>query len=104
MNSGDCKYIWQASDWPTWRYDLAALVGPMTEVSHAQGLLMGRLADVDSMSAQIQRERKAYYDMLERTQKRSMDVTEWLAWFLDTLHRGIVGILHCLHPQKHPAR
>jgi hypothetical protein len=37
-----------------------------------------------SLSAQIQRERKAYYDILERTQKRSMDVTEWLAWFLDT--------------------
>src|SRR5690606_4918324 len=42
-----------------------------------------------SLSAQIQRERKAYYDILERTQKRSMDVTEWLAWFLDTLHRAV---------------
>ncbi|WP_416046763.1 Fic family protein [Cupriavidus basilensis] len=42
-----------------------------------------------SLSAQIQRERKAYYDILERTQKRSMDVTEWLAWFLDTLHRAL---------------
>jgi len=46
MNSGDYKYIWQASDWPTWRFDLAALAGPMAEVSRAQGLLMGRLADV----------------------------------------------------------
>jgi len=27
MNSGDYKYIWQASDWPRWRYDLAALAG-----------------------------------------------------------------------------
>ncbi|MDR3100527.1 MAG: Fic family protein [Paraburkholderia sp.] len=42
-----------------------------------------------SLSAQIQRERKAYYDILERTQKRSMDVTEWLAWFLDALRRAI---------------
>lgn len=42
-----------------------------------------------SISAQIQRERKAYYDTLERTQKGSMDVTEWLAWFLDTLHRAV---------------
>ncbi|WP_433703720.1 Fic family protein [Paraburkholderia sacchari] len=41
-----------------------------------------------SLSAQIQRERKAYYDILERTQKRSMDVTEWLAWFLDALRRA----------------
>ncbi len=42
-----------------------------------------------SLSAQIQRERKAYYEILERTQRQSMDVTEWLTWFLDTLHRAI---------------
>jgi len=42
-----------------------------------------------SLSAQIQRERNAYYDILERTQKRSMDVTEWLVWFLETLHRAV---------------
>ncbi|PRD70056.1 DUF4172 domain-containing protein [Malikia spinosa] len=46
MNSGDCIHVWQASDWPNWRYDLAALVQPMAEVSLAQGLLMGRLADI----------------------------------------------------------
>ena len=46
MNSGDYKYIWQASDWPNWYFDLGALAGPMAEVSRAQGLLMGRLADV----------------------------------------------------------
>jgi Fic family protein len=45
MNSGDYNYIWQAGDWPNWRFDLAALAGPMAEVSRAQGLLMGRLAD-----------------------------------------------------------
>ena len=46
MSSGDYKYIWQASDWPNWHFDLAALARPMAEVSRAQGLLMGRLADV----------------------------------------------------------
>jgi len=46
MNSGDYTYIWQTSDWPSWHYDLAALAGPLAEVSHAQGLLLGRLADV----------------------------------------------------------
>ncbi len=46
MKSGEKLYIWQASDWPDWRYDLARLAGPLTEVSRAQGLLMGRLADV----------------------------------------------------------
>jgi Fic family protein len=49
-----------------------------------------------SLSAQIQRERKAYYDILERTQKRSMDVTEWLAWFLDSLHRAVDQAQHTL--------
>jgi Fic family protein len=42
-----------------------------------------------SLSAQIQRERAAYYNILERTQKRSLDVTDWLLWFLDTLHRAV---------------
>lgn len=46
MNYGDWNYLWQAPDWPNWRYDLAALVGPMAEVSRAQGILIGRLADV----------------------------------------------------------
>ena len=46
MNSGEKLYIWQADDWPAWRYDLAALTGPLTEVSRAQGLLLGRLTDV----------------------------------------------------------
>ena len=46
MNSGEQGYIWQADDWPNWRYDLSSLAGPLTEVSHAQGVLLGRLADV----------------------------------------------------------
>ncbi len=49
-----------------------------------------------SLSAQIQRERKAYYDMLERTQKQSLDGTEWLAWFLATLHRAVDQAQHTL--------
>lgn len=35
-----------------------------------------------SLSAQILRERQGYYDVLERTQRGSIDVTDWLAWFL----------------------
>ena len=45
MKSGEKRYTWQAHDWPDWRYDLATLAGPLAEVSRAQGLLMGRLAD-----------------------------------------------------------
>lgn len=43
-----------------------------------------------SMSSQIREERKAYYAILESTQKGGMDVTEWLVWFLDCLGRAIV--------------
>jgi Fic family protein len=46
MNGGDYIYIWQAPDWPDWRYDLAALAQPLAAVSRAQGMLMGRLVDV----------------------------------------------------------
>ena len=44
-----------------------------------------------SLSAQIQRERKDYYDVLERTQKGSLDATGWLSWFLDTLGRAVTS-------------
>jgi len=44
-----------------------------------------------SMSAQIRQERTAYYDILERTQKATMDVTPWMEWFLGCLSRAIEG-------------
>jgi Fic family protein len=44
-----------------------------------------------SMSAQIQQERNNYYDMLERTQRDSLDITPWLVWFLGCLERAIIG-------------
>lgn len=42
-----------------------------------------------SMSSQIQKHRKAYYEILEKTQKGSMDVTNWLVWFLENLLSAI---------------
>lgn len=44
-----------------------------------------------SMSAQIRRERKDYYAVLESTQKGDVDVTRWQAWFLGCLSRAIEG-------------
>ena len=44
-----------------------------------------------SLSAQVQRERKAYYDSLEYAQKGTLDVTSWLEWFLGSLLRAIQG-------------
>jgi Fic family protein len=44
-----------------------------------------------SMSARIRQDRAAYYDILEVTQRGSMDVTPWLTWFLGCLGRAIEG-------------
>ena len=44
-----------------------------------------------SMSAQILKERKAYYDILEATQKSDLDITPWLEWFLGCFDRAFDG-------------
>ena len=44
-----------------------------------------------SMSAQIRTERKAYYDLLETTQKGDLDITPWLLWFIACLDRAFDG-------------
>lgn len=44
-----------------------------------------------SMSAQIRQERRDYYAILETTQRASLDVTPWLAWFLGCLGRAFEG-------------
>jgi Fic family protein len=42
-----------------------------------------------SMSAQIRKERNAYYTMLEKKQKGDLDITDWLDWFLGCLDRAL---------------
>lgn len=42
-----------------------------------------------SMSSQIRIERKQYYEVLERTQKGTSDITEWILWFLECLQGAI---------------
>ncbi len=42
-----------------------------------------------SMSAQIKLERNKYYDMLENTQKGTLDVTAWLEWFISCLGHAL---------------
>ncbi|RLD88040.1 MAG: DUF4172 domain-containing protein [Bacteroidetes bacterium] len=44
-----------------------------------------------SMSSHIQKERKTYYEKLEKTQKGNLDITEWIYWFLNTLLAAIVN-------------
>lgn len=42
-----------------------------------------------SMAAQIMKCRRQYYEILEATQKGSLDITNWLVWFLDNLQAAI---------------
>ena len=42
-----------------------------------------------SMSEQILKERSTYYRVLEQTQRASLDVTDWLMWFLVCMQRSI---------------
>jgi len=43
-----------------------------------------------SMSSQIQQERNSYYNILEKTQKGNLDITEWIEWYLKCLKRAIL--------------
>lgn len=43
-----------------------------------------------SMSAAIRKQRNGYYDILEKTQKGGLDITEWLSWFLDCLEAALL--------------
>ncbi len=46
-----------------------------------------------SLSAQIQVERKGYYAILEQTQKGGLDISAWIAWFLNCLGKAIENAL-----------
>ena len=43
-----------------------------------------------SMSRQINKDKKSYYDVLERVSRQAdVDITEWLVWYLDCMARAI---------------
>lgn len=42
-----------------------------------------------SISHQINRDKKQYYAVLEKTQKGDCDITEWIIWYLDCLLRSV---------------
>ena len=44
-----------------------------------------------SISRQINKEKRKYNDTLERCQKGSCDITEWIDWYLDCMLRAIEG-------------
>ncbi|NDW19600.1 Fic family protein [Dysgonomonas sp. 216] len=44
-----------------------------------------------SMSSQILTERKKYYEILEKTQRGTSDITNWLVWFLSCLENALIN-------------
>ena len=42
-----------------------------------------------SISRQISKDKKQYYDILEKTQKGGCEITEWIMWYLDCLIRSV---------------
>jgi Fic family protein len=57
-----------------------------------------------STSGQIRAERNEYYNILERTQKAELDITNWQGWFLECLLRAIDGAQHTLAAVLQKAR
>ena len=49
-----------------------------------------------SMSAEINRNKKSYYNILERTQKGDLDITEWILWFFGCLEKAITHASHTI--------
>lgn len=58
-----------------------------------------------SMSAEINRNKKAYYEILEKTQHGGLDITEWLLWFFGCLesaiHRALAAIKRTLRKSEY---
>ena len=57
-----------------------------------------------SMSARIRAERKAYYEILEATQRGPLDITNWQIWFVECLGRAIENAGTALAAILHKAR
>jgi Fic family protein len=59
----------------------------LTDMALAQDEKTGKR--LYSLSSQINQEKTNYYDILEKTQKGTGDITEWLKWFLGMFSRSI---------------
>lgn len=57
-----------------------------------------------SMSTQIRKERDDYYDILENTQKGSLNITDWIIWFLNCLDRALEASMDHLQAVLQKAR
>lgn len=50
-----------------------------------------------SLSAQIRKERSGYYEILEKTQRGDLDITDWVYWFLNCLNGALDNSKEELH-------
>jgi Fic family protein len=63
------------------------LTRTLTDLALAQG--EAQAIRFYAMSASILDDRAGYYRILESSQKATLDITEWLTWFLQTLLRSL---------------
>jgi Fic family protein len=63
----------------------------LTDLALAQG--ESQSIRLYAMSVSILEHRKSYYEVLENTQKGSLDITDWLVWFLQTLNQSLLNTL-----------
>ena len=63
------------------------LTRTITDLALAQG--EAQAIRFYAMSASILEDRSGYYRVLENSQKTTLDITEWLEWFLQTLLRSL---------------
>ena len=63
------------------------LTRTITDLALAQG--EAQAIRFYAMSASILEDRSGYYRVLETSQKATLDITEWLEWFLQTLLRSL---------------
>ncbi|MDP3434641.1 MAG: Fic family protein [Bacteroidota bacterium] len=70
-------------------------------------LLLARSDDTSqrfyTLSSQIMPERKVYYEILQKTQFSSGDITEWLDWYLNCLYRSLLSTEDTLQKVLHKA-
>jgi len=88
-------------NWNDFHWDSEKVAILLDEVCRGQGRLFGRLSGLSFdgqlkmmeenlvhdiiHSSEINRDKKLYYDILERTQRGDGDITEWIVWYLQTL-------------------
>ncbi|RRU20760.1 Fic family protein [Stenotrophomonas sp. 278] len=64
------------------------LTRALTDLALAQG--QPQAIRFHAMSASILEDRAGYYRVLESSQKADLDITAWLQWFLETLHKSLL--------------